>query len=90
VKNGKPVFHAECGQDVPQGVIAVNISLYCDKATVAGFLNVIERKKLDSNYRHLLQPSEIASGNRQEHGSQRPAPAHRNVLPQRRRERNGR
>ena len=45
---------------------------------------------IHSDYRHLLQPSEIASGNRQEHGPQRPAPAHRNVLPQRRRERNGR
>ena len=40
-----------------------------------------------SNNRHLLQPSEIASSNRQEHGSQRPALAHRNVLPQGRRER---
>jgi hypothetical protein len=49
VKNGKPVFHAECGQGVPQGVIAANISLYCDKTTMAGFSNVIERKELDAN-----------------------------------------
>ena len=48
-KKGKPVFHAECGQGVSQGVIAVNTSLYCDKTTVAEFSNVIERKELEAN-----------------------------------------